>query len=87
MRRARRVMLRPECIPGSRGERMATMLSDLRDPLGTLIVQGEVLVGRLRRLPTRRVAALSECTERLLLSLIRIDAELNEVVAAMSDRT
>jgi hypothetical protein len=64
---------------------MAAMIDDLRDPLDTLILQGQVLADRLRRLPIRRIAVLGESAERVLLALVKIDAQLTEIAAAMSD--
>lgn len=69
----------------NRGVRMAAMINDLRDPLDTLILQGHVLADRLRRLPIRRIAVLGESAERVLLALVKIDAQLTEIAAAMSD--
>jgi hypothetical protein len=65
---------------------MTTLIDDLRDPLDILILEGQVLVDRLRRLPVQRIAVLGESAERVLVALVRIDAQLSEVVAAMSDK-
>ena len=70
----------------NRGVRMAAMINDLRDPLDVLILQGQVLADRLRRLPIRRIAVLGESAERVLLALVKIDAQLTEIAATMSDR-
>jgi hypothetical protein len=63
---------------------MAAMIDDLRDALDILILEGQGLVDRLRRLPVRRIAVLGQSAERVLVALVRIDAQLSEVVAAMS---
>jgi hypothetical protein len=65
---------------------MAAMINDLRDPLDVVILQGQVLVDRLRRLPIRQIAVLGESAERVLVALVEIDAQLSEIAAAMSDR-
>jgi hypothetical protein len=64
---------------------MVAMINDLRDPLDILILQGQVLVDRLRCLPIRGIAPVSESAERVLLALVRIDDQLNKIVTTFSD--
>jgi hypothetical protein len=65
-----------------RGERVAAMVDDVRGPLDVLIAQGQVLVERLRWLPFRRLAALGDSAEQVLLAVVKLDALLGEVALA-----
>lgn len=65
-----------------RGARVVAMINDLRGPLDALILEGQVLIERLRRLPLRRIAALGDSAEQVLLGAVKLDGLLSEVAIA-----
>ena len=70
---------------GGRGTRIASTIKDLRDPLDALIMQGQVLLQRLRRAPLRRIAELGDSAERMLLTVVTLDVLLSQAEEALVD--
>jgi hypothetical protein len=68
-----------------RGTRSVTTIRDLRDPLDSLIMEGQVLVERLRRASLRPIAELGDSAERVLLTVVTLDVLLGEAEEALVD--
>jgi signal transduction histidine kinase len=68
-----------------RGDRVALAINDLLDPLDILIMQGQDIVERLRRVPIRRIVELGDSAERIRSALTKLATFLTEVDGAIAD--
>lgn len=68
-----------------RGDRVALAINDLLDPLDVLIMQGQDIVERLRRVPIRPIAELGDSAERVRSALTKLATLLTDVAGAIAD--
>lgn len=68
-----------------RDDRVALAINDLLDPLDVLIMQGQDIVERLRRVPVRRIVELGDSAERVRSALTKLATLLTDVAGAIAD--
>jgi hypothetical protein len=68
-----------------RGDRVALAINDLLDSLDVLIMQGQDIVDRLRRVPIRPIVELGDSAERVRSGLTKLATLLTEVAGAIAD--